>query len=148
MLHYKFLPLPPNLQIRTTHQQFANRGSEEEWCYQVDMDVNNASLSFFFTRHWLCKCFVMREIHSSHLLATLNKILPSTPCLTPFKSLQWRVCRIFVCSIDIQTILFMYQGGDFMPHMSFPPPLILDERFSERHHRHLFAFDPGDALLI
>lgn len=48
MLHYKFLPLPPNLQIRTTHQQFANRGSEEEWCYQVDMDVNNASLSFFF----------------------------------------------------------------------------------------------------
>ena len=103
---------------------------------------------FFFTRHWLCKCFVMREIHSSHLLATLNKILPSTPCLTPFKSLQWRVCRIFVCSIDIQTILFMYQGGDFMPHMSFPPPLILDERFSERHHRHLFAFDPGDALLI
>lgn len=28
------------------HQQFANRGSEEELCYQVVMDVNNASLHF------------------------------------------------------------------------------------------------------
>lgn len=121
--------LPTDLQIRTMHQQFANRGSEEELCYQVDMDVNNASLHVF-TRHWLCKCFVMREIlfiNSSRLLATLNKILPSPPGLAPLRSLQWSVCRISFCSINIQTIFNMYQGGDFMPHVSFPPPLILHE---------------------